>query len=138
MANDRGNNKSKPKTDMPNALKLLEAETRHALALTKQSWAICHFNLRENWLTLMMKAVTAAWELKDRNPDKDTFHVFTLLGHRWISHHQAIGHLSSMGRYGEAFAICRMLLELTDLFPYFVEYPPSIYASTSLRLRSTT
>ena len=126
MASQGGSNKRKPNSKAPDALTLLKAETNHAIALTKQSWSIYHFNLREKWITLMMKAVDAAWKLKDRNPNRDIFHVFTLLGHRLISHHQAIRHLTLMGRYGEAYAICRMLLELADLFPYFVAYPGDV------------
>jgi len=126
MTSQGGSNKRKPNSKVPDALTLLKTETKHAMALTKQSWFIYHLNLNQKWVTLMMKAVDAAWKLKDRNLNKDIFHVFTLLGHRWISHHQAIRHLTLMGRYGEAYAICRMLLEVTDLFPYFVAYPGDV------------
>ena len=117
---------NKPKAEaffIPSADDILKAEGEHLKQFVKSTWAIYQFNLRNNWLDLMMKAIQASWQLAERNPNKDLFQVFSILGTRLVSHHNAIRVLLMSGRYGETAALCRMLLELTDLITYFVGYP---------------
>ena len=109
--------------EIPNAMKLLEAETAHMRKYSTTPWAVYQINLRDKWLNLMMKAVAGAYELKGKNPSKELFTAFWILGTRWVSNHQAIRALLMIGRYGECIALLRMLLELTDLIVYFAAYP---------------
>ena len=109
--------------EVPDAMKLLEAEAAHMHKYSASPWAIYQVNLRDKWLNLMMKAVAGAHELKSKNPSKDLFTAFWILGTRWVSNHQAIRALLMIGRYGECTALLRMLLELTDLIAYLAAYP---------------
>ena len=100
-----------------------EQESAHAGQYTSSSWIKNQINLRARWLNLMMRAVVSAEDVINRNISDDLFRVFTILGTRWVPHHQAVSALLLIGRYGEATALCRMLLEVTDLITYFSLYP---------------
>lgn len=103
--------------------RVLEHEVHHLKAYSGSSWGLLHSNHRFKWMDLTIRTVEASLDIASRNIMKDLFTVFTLLGTRFISHHQAIFGLLQSGHYGEVTALHRMLLETTDLITYFYLHP---------------
>ena len=92
-----------------------------ALSMSKTTaYQLAH---RRPWLDLTMKAVAAAEDAIARNIAPDVFRVLTILSTRWVSHHQALLALLMTGHYGEATALNRMTVEVTDLIAYFSVCP---------------
>ena len=105
---------------------VLVSEAEHAKQLQSKPRLIVQGQLRAAWLDLLMKAVVNAQLLTTKNPSSDLFAAFAMLGTRFASHQQAVFLLTTMGRYGEAAAVCRMLMEATDLFTYFTLFPSEV------------
>lgn len=106
----------------PDSKLMVELEAAHMQQLSKSTIFQKQLQLRRAWLDLTMKTVVTA-DVDCRKFSEDLFHVFTSLGTRWVSHHQALFALIMPGRYGEAIAVSRILLEATELIRYFGLYP---------------
>ena len=82
--------------------------------------------MRFRWQSLFVETAEAANELIQRNIPPDTpdlFWVYLFLGTRWFSHHDSIEWVLTSGRYGDCLALCRIMIEVTDLLTYFSHYP---------------
>jgi len=102
---------------------VLKQKALHLQTCVSSPFSIPQFQLRSQWMTIMMRATEASSELIDRNISNDQFYVFYLLGTRWISHQLASYDLLINGQYGEVIALHRMLFEVTDRITYFYLYP---------------
>ncbi len=102
---------------------VLKQKALHLQTCINSPFSIPQFQLRSQWLTIMMRATEASSDLIDRNISNDLFYAFYLLGSRWVSHQIAGYDLLINGQYGEVSALHRMLFEVTDRITYFQLYP---------------
>lgn len=86
-------------------------------------WFIDRMKRTAGWSALFRDSMEAAADLVKRNIGNDQFAVYQVLGARWFSHHNSIDLLITDCHYGEAMALSRMLLEITDLMTFFSHYP---------------
>ena len=118
--------KSSNASDAEAMVAVLAQETSHHLRISEASWYQGQELVKGMWLGLTASTIEAAAEVVGRNIKKDLFTAFEVLGGSWFSHHQAIRTVVQIGRYGDALALCRMLLETGDLITYFSLYPDDV------------
>ena len=103
--------------------KILEQKALHMHTYISSPFSLSQFQLRSQWLTIIMRTTEASAELIKRNIENDLFTIFDYLSTRLVSHHIAGYDLLLNGQYGEVVALQRMLFEVTDRITYFSLYP---------------
>ena len=86
-------------------------------------WRDSLLEQKYRWHTLFAETMETASSIATRTVHPDLFDTYVILGSRWLSHHQAIERLLTIGRYGDGIVLLRSLLEDTDLMTYFAYYP---------------
>ena len=102
---------------------IVRAENQHARRWSSNPWTQHLLRDGKAWLELTVANVEAAWQAQNRNISPDLFFSYSVLTHRWVSHHRALTTLMSDGRYGETTAVSRMLFEVTDVINFLSIQP---------------
>ena len=104
-------------------LSVVESEVAHTVELSRSNWGRDHAKVRGQWLGLFVRAMDAGAQLSAQTALREPLEAFLTLGSAWLSHHRSLDWTLGAGRYGDSYAICRMLLEATDLLDYITLLP---------------
>lgn len=116
-------NKSGRWSDQRRIRAVRESELAHMGQWGQSIWTLHLIRDADDWLELVIASVESASDLMDRNLASDLFYSYSVLAHRWTSHHRALQTLIGLGRFGETTALTRMLIELTDIITFLSLHP---------------